>query len=301
MCRETMRAVCSAILGFALVLNGGCAPSSSAPPPRREAGRSPGPTERRARLRERVEDWAFAIGDGCLEERDRLAAYDLVIVDGEEASREDIALLHEAGCVVVAYLSVGTIEDWRWWYPKVREAELERWEEWDERYADVSDPVYRRVILGEVAPWMLDKGFDGLFLDNTDMVEEHPDQVDGMRELVRGLDGLVHGRDGYLMTQNGENALGPTLAAYDAWNREGVTFDYSFEKERYVRVPARETRRAIESLRRLGGAGLLTLSTDYTSGGDPELAEAIANARKAGALPYVSDIDLARVPAPTPR
>ena len=99
-----------------------------------------------------------------------------------------------------------------------------------------------------------------------------------------------------LFAQNGDDYV-PHLAKYlDGWNREDVTSTYDFGKKRYVRVPAADTRDAQRTLHAMAARGLLVTATDYVDeGGDASAA--IANACASGALPYVSDIELQRVPA----
>ena len=153
-----------------------------------------------------------------------------------------------------------------------------------------------------MAPGLLRKGFDGLFLDNVDMIAGHRRQRRGMHRLVVALGRLVHGRDGYLFAQNGEDVMGPMLRHLDGWNREDVSRTYGFERRRYVPVSPADHRAALRALRRIRARGLLVTATDYARGGDFRAARAaIAAACGAGALPYVSDIDLERVPRPAPR
>ncbi len=243
-----------------------------------------------------VRSFAFAIGDGALD-RD-IAGYDLIVVDGEEATRERVAALGAGGAIVLAYLSVGTIERGRSWFPRARRYRLERWDDWGEWYADVNRPGFRRLIASRVAPAMLDKGFDGLFLDNTDMVATHRRHRRGMRTLVERLSRLVDARGAYLFTQNGEEEIGPLLAHFDGWNREDVTATYDFDRRRYARVRPRDTRSAQAALRRIAAGGLLVTTTDYTRrASDPAAVDAVANACAAGAIPFVSDIGLRRLPA----
>jgi len=174
---------------------------------------------------------------------------------------------------------------------------LDYWPEWGEWYADVASSGYRRLLVGRVAPTLLRKGFDGLFLDNTDMVESHPRQKEGMSELVRSLAALVHGRHRFLFTQNGEDSIGTTLRYYDGWNREGVSWTYDFRTRRYVRQSSTEVRVAQSALRSFAARGLLVLAIDYVAAGDTSTAhEAIANACSAGALPFLSNTDLTRIP-----
>jgi uncharacterized protein (TIGR01370 family) len=255
-------------------------------------------TPRDPRLRA-VRSWAFAIGSGDLSGDLELkyAAYDLLVVDGESATAAQVAALRSAGKLVLAYLDVGTIEPFRSWYRSLKAYRLDYWPDWGEWYANVSNRGYRRAIEQRIAPGILRKGFDGLFLDNTDMIETHAGQTVGMRALVRGLAALVHGRRGLLFAQNGEDSIGPTLRYYDGWNREDVSSTYDFARRRYVRQPRDQVNGALDALRRIGSAGLLVLATDYVAAGDQTAARAaVAEACSAGALPFVSDIDLTRVP-----
>ena len=261
-----------------------------------ESGRSP-----RERLAA-VDTWALALGDRALKGdlRRRYADYDLLVLDGQEARTGQVAALREEGTIVLAYISVGTIEPWRPWYRRAKPYRLDRWDDWDEYFAKVSAPGFRRLIRG-VAAGMLDKGFDGLFLDNTAMVEDHPRQAKGMTQLVKALSQLVRPAGRLLFTQNGERVIGPTLRYYDGWSREDVTSTYSFSRRRYVRQPAAERRSAQATLRRIARAGLFVTATDYTARGDSSTERlAVSTACAAGALPFVSDIGLNRVPPEPP-
>ena len=249
-----------------------------------------------------AESWAFAIGNGNLRGDaqavgERLGEFDVVVVDGEEARAADVSALHDRGVTVLAYLSVGTIERWRGWYDRVKRFRLKAWRDWeDEWFADVSKAGLRRVIASDVAPRMLAKGFDGLFLDNVDMIETraHRGQRAGMRRLVARLDGIA-GEGRLLFAQNGFWGLRRfgILGHLDGWNREDVTWTFDFDRRRYVRNSPRRTRRALHELERAADRGLFTTATDYTrrARGAAE-AESVANACSAGALPYVADIGL---------
>ena len=253
---------------------------------------SAAPTDPRLRG---VHSWAFAAGSH--QPLSRLAGYDLVVLDGQDAPRREVRRLRARSTLVLGYLSVGTIEPGRSWYRRARRYRLDRWEDFGEWYANVSARGYRRLMGRRVAPALLGKGVDGLFLDNTDMVESHPRQRRGMRALARSLSGLVNRRGGLLFTQNGERSIGPTLALYDGWNREDVTSTYDFDRHRYARVRGDEARAARRALRRISGAGLLVTATDYVRRADRRgRAAAIGTACSAGALPFVTDIRLRRLP-----
>lgn len=247
-----------------------------------------------------MDSWAFAIGSGTLQgvRGGRYADYDLVVLDGQEAKHRHIDAVHDAGGLVLGYLSVGTIERYRPWYRRLKPYRLEAWKDWKgEFFANVRKRGYRRQIARRIAPRLLAKGFDGLFLDNVDMIEGHRRQARGMRKLVRRLSGLVHADGGYLFSQNGYSILGPLIGDLDGWNREDVTATYDFDRDRYRVNGPRRIAGAQRELRKVAEAGLVVTATDYTKRGRGRIARgAVANACEAGALPYVSDIDLRRTP-----
>ena len=257
------------------------------------------------------QSFAFAIGNGNLAGdasavAARLGDFGLVVVDGEEASVEEVEALRGGGTIVLAYLSVGTIEKWRSWYPRLKRFRLGAWANWkDEWFADVSRAKLRREIERRIAPPILAKGFDGLFLDNVDMIEtrNHRSQREGMRKLVLALSTLARSDGRLLFAQNGAWGLRrlDLVGALDGWNREDVTWTHDFDHHRYVRNRPGETRAALDELRAFGEQGLIVTATDYTRAGDEAAAdEAAANACGAGALPYVGDIGLTARRLPDP-
>jgi len=248
-----------------------------------------------------VGSWAFAIGDGALEGPPedvaaRLGIFDLVVIDGEEATVQQIAALADGGTLVLAYLSVGTVEPWRSWYATLKPFALDQWGDWDEYYADVNEPGYRSGIR-LIADSMMDKGFDGLFLDNVDMVESHRSRTEGMRVLVSNLSGLAKRRGALLFAQNGDDFALMLAPLLDGWNREEVTFGYDFDTASYVRVPGDEREAALAALESMQQAGVLVTSTDYVNTpGSADERDALRVAADIGALPYVSDVELERIP-----
>jgi endo-alpha-1,4-polygalactosaminidase (GH114 family) len=256
--------------------------------------------------------FAFAIGNGTLkgsagEVGGRYEDFDLVVVDGEEASAVKIAAIQATGATVLGYLSVGTIEKWRGWFDEVKRYRLKAWQDWkDEWFADTSKAGFRKRIANEIAAELLQKGFDGLFLDNTDMVEtdSHRAQRKGMGKLIEMLDSLTHGDGKLLYAQNGGPAMldgypqqdvAPLAAHFDGWNREDVTWTYDFDHHTYKPNPAGARNEALQELEDVGAEGLVTTATDYVElddGDDTAECDSLLNAESAGALEYVADIGL---------
>jgi uncharacterized protein (TIGR01370 family) len=231
-----------------------------------------------------------------------LAGYDIAVLDGEGASAATIADLQDGGTTVLAYLSAGTVEPGRPWFAAAEDEPwlLDHWDDWDEWYADVSEPGMRSLI-ADAAEEELAKGFDGLFLDNTDMVQAHPDQRPGMIELVAALDAAA-GPDRVIWAQNGDPIAAGIADHLDGWSHEDVSWTYDFDTEAYVRVSDDDHEAAIAMLTILSERGLEVTATDYTDGTDDGAArEAASAACDAGAIPFVSDIGLTRIPDPAER
>ncbi len=286
-----------AYLALSALLLSGCS-NGVAPPPLPDQSGTATQHTRSERLSS-IESWAFAIGHDLTtgDPIARLSLYDLVVVDGQETSPELVNELQDTGTLVFGYVSVGTDEPQRPWSPYLEQYRLDYWGDWDEYFLDVADPACREAIIEHVVEPVLSKEFDGLFLDNTDMVETHPEQAEGMRALVAEIDELLDSEQ-LLFTQNGSDSIDELLPYLDGWNREDVTWTYDFDAEKYRRVAEQEHAAALEEIAAMQDAGVLVLSTDYTTG-DPEIdAECAEAARAVGALPYVSDIGLERLGGP---
>jgi hypothetical protein len=159
----------------------------------------------------------------------------------------------------------------------------------------VNQSGFRSLITDTVVPPILAKGFDGLFLDNVDMVDTHPAQRGAMVRLVAQLSATVRGRGGYLFAQNGEDATVDAIAPHlDGWNREDVSFTY--DGEAYTATDADDRRAALATIRRLRARGLLVTSIDYFDRFDgPDVDAALRVACQAGAVASAGDINLTRV------
>ncbi|PKQ20346.1 MAG: hypothetical protein CVT66_05675 [Actinobacteria bacterium HGW-Actinobacteria-6] len=226
----------------------------------------------------------------------RLAGLGLVVVDGETTTASQVAEIQAGGATVLGYLSVGTIEPWRSWYPEMKTYQLEKWPEWDEYYADVSQEGFRSILMMQVAPAILGKGFDGLFLDNVDMIREHPAQAQGMERVLEGMSALVHQDGGVIAMQNGEDVIASMLPYIDVWNREDASFIYDSESETYRPVTDVEHTAALGALKRMRLLGILTLTLDYPPPGDAAATnEAMSASANAGAIPWTADIGLSQL------
>jgi uncharacterized protein (TIGR01370 family) len=238
----------------------------------------------------------FALALGSTFDAATLGQYNVVVIDGQDAQSQLISELHNRGTIVLGYVSVGTLEPYRPWFSEAKDAGyiLKYWPQWDEYYAKVSEAGYRDLLLRQTSRFLA-KGFDGLFMDNTDMIVDYPDQKAGMIEMIRQFS-VQLGNDRLLFSQNGDEVVSNWAQYLQGWNHESVSTSYNFDTKTYLKSNP-ETAAILARLRSFKSAGKFVSTTDYTSAGDSATeATAIANACAVGAVPFVSNIQLNRLP-----
>jgi len=259
------------------------------------------PPTRIARLAalHRVDSWAPVIGAYALP---ALGAPDLIVVDGlrdaagdDTGARARLTAARATGALVIAYLSVGTLEDWRPYASEVPPewtfGPMPGWE--GERFVDARAEGWRRIMAREAAG-LQELGFDGLFLDNLDVADDHPQTQDAIVELVEAIRAAA--AESVLIAQNGLATI--DRLPVDAISREDTW--WRWEDGRYGASPPEETAEILGALRRQRARGLVVLTLDYTEPGHPEAEAIVQRSRAEGFVPAVSVLALDRAPhAPT--
>ena len=247
-----------------------------------------------------VKSFAFALGVPLTQENvHHLKSYDIVILDGENTTQEVITELREANVIVLAYLSVGTIERGRSWFRAARRYRLAFWPDWEEWYANIRASGFRRLILNRVIPSIISKSFHGLFLDNLDVFESFPEQRSGTFKLLSSIREQLNQSSKLLAAQNAGSAIEQLAPLIDFWNLEDVSTGYNFERQRYYFKSANSRNRNIKLLQMAASLGLKVAATDYVGirTRPDKLALVKHSACLAGALPFYSDVYLKRLPA----
>lgn len=250
-------------------------------------------TERRRTALQAVRRWAPVFG-GDPAAMD-LSGYELIVLDGigeRDSGSPAAAVLPRLRehALVLSYLSVGTVEEWRPYADRVAAAwTLGPVEDWPgERYADARVPQWRE-LMAEQAAALAAAGFDGLYLDNLDVAEDHPALADALVELVQGLRAAAP--ELLLVAQNGlavdERLPVDAVAHEDVWWRW---------EDGYRRSPPYETSELVAGLRGLRARGLPIFTLDYAEPGSPGAAEAVRRSLEEGFHPAVSVLDLDRPP-----
>jgi uncharacterized protein (TIGR01370 family) len=179
--------------------------------------------------------------------------YDLLIVEPDNYSKAEVDSMKTAGNTVLGYISLGEVNKYRWYYPLMEEQGfLGINENWDSPYLDLADPKVRSIMLDQVLPNIMAKGFDGLFLDTIDDVAPYtershlqPYMLDIIRQMrERYSESVIIQNAGFFM-------LDQTHSYVDAVLIEDVATNYNFDLDRYNLQPIEEYKQKVETIRRL--------------------------------------------------
>ena len=132
--------------------------------------------------------------------------YEIVVIDAQYFSGEEIERFRNEGHQVYTYLNIGSLEDFRDYYEEYKDLSLGEDEHWDEEvWVDVSSRKWQDLILQELVPGLLEKQVDGFFVDNCDVYYHYPTKqiLDGLGTIMRTLVGtgkavLINGGDAFL-------------------------------------------------------------------------------------------------------
>ena len=233
-----------------------------------------------------VNDFLYQLQDIDLRAIGR-SAYDLVIIDyssngGEdgEFSQEQIrALQHSPGGpkIVLAYLSIGEAEDYRFYWHREWDDNEPSWLEaenldWPGNYkVRYWDQVWRSIVL-QYADRVLASGFDGVYLDILDAYEYFADRgrvtaAQDMADLVAAIASYARARDPgfYIFPQNAPELASETIGyldTIDGIGQEDIYFGYEADGKATDPPLTLELEHHLDYIR---DAGNLVLTIDYTT------------------------------------
>lgn len=171
---------------------------------------------------------------------EKLSDIDLLVIDAEYFSQNDIARLRENGVrEIYSYINIGSIESFRSYDTDFEKYTLGAYENWpEEKWIDVSAPEWQACTASRVDA-LVQKGVDGFFVDNTDVYYNYPQEsiYDGILTILDYMDHtgrkiMINGGDcfvkKYLTTE--KNVL------IDGVNQENVFTAYDFSKDVYTKM-----------------------------------------------------------------
>lgn len=144
-----------------------------------------------------VSNYKIFYGRPKQEHLDAMRDYDLVIVESTAYTEEQVDYIQSNGTKVYGYISVMEVATWNQEYMSKfkeeafykRDGERVHYAEWDSYLMDMSNDHYREVLLAETREQVIDKGFDGVFLDTVGDIDN--EFWNNPEELAKQREGLV--------------------------------------------------------------------------------------------------------------
>ena len=207
-----------------------------------------------------------------------LANYDMVVIDAQYFTKEEIAVVQTGGTAVYTYLNIGSIETFRDGYDSLKQFALSPYENWpDEYWMDVSRSEWQSFIASETQG-LIDKGVDGFFLDNADVYYLYPsiETYEGLNKIISALSEygkpiLVNGGDVFI-TAAVLDATQP-LSGITGVNQECVFTNINFTLGTLARQDDETSWYYQDYLTRCKAAGLDVYLTEYAPKGSDAVNE----------------------------
>lgn len=229
--------------------------------------------------------------------------------DGTEAfTAAEVGEVQAGGTTVLAYLSIGTIENYRSDAGAAAGLQLNRWEDWpDEHFVRYWDDAWWTILTARLDA-VIEAGFDGVYLDTPLAYEEidlalvpgetRESLAERMVALIVAISDYTKQRapDFVVFPQNS-----PELREYPGYLDavDGIGMEELFV--RATDEPCDESWCAenLAHVRALRDAGKVVLAVDYADDAD-QIATACAAYAEEGMRGYVAGVDLDDVRPPCP-
>ena len=281
------------------------------------AGSSPASESRLSDAR----SWAFQLQNVDPAEI-RLSSYDVVVIDygfdrrnATAFPREVVDLMRvkpDGGRrVILAYLSIGEAEDYRYYWQESWRKSRPEWLEpenpdWPGNYlVQYWHPQWQAILFGGPNAYLdriLAAGFDGVYLDGADKFEQwkrrRPAAAGEMVDLIDAIASYARAQrsDFLIVPQNGDELLSNPkfFRIIDGFGREDLLYS---ENQPELRNTQRNIAESVRRLRPLLRAGKPVFVVEYTT--DPELATAmLREIRELGFVPYIAGRELKSLSPP---
>ncbi len=225
-----------------------------------------------------------------------IKGYNYVILEEKNFRKEEIKLIKQHNRNVLAYISLGEVNSNAVHYRLLKDRVLGKNNHWDSHYLNLKDAT-TSVVLMSLIKKVLDKGFDGLFLDNIDNFSSFGPQAAQRNELIGLIQKIKKQYPNHVLVQNAGLELIPETKDYiESVMFESVATDYSFKDNTYK---LRESNDYNERLKRIKAVNVQykipVLLIEYAN--SKQLFEHIVKRLSSTRFEYfIGEIDLQSVP-----
>lgn len=162
-----------------------------------------------------------------------LIGNELLILESQHYTTDEIDLIKGQNKKVLAYLSLTEVHEAAFFYQAIKPYILSKNSHWNSQYIDISNQNAQEILFN-AADTILSKGFDGLFLDNLDNVGEWGSLSGNDTALVKWVTKLkTRAPKSFLVQNSGLFLLEQLKPHIDAVVLESFITAYNFETKKY--------------------------------------------------------------------
>lgn len=167
-----------------------------------------------------------------------LKNYEILVIDADLYSKEDIIKLKKNNDKVYSYLNIGSLENYRDYYDEFKDLTFADYENWnEERWIDVGATAWQDFVADVLAINLVNKGIDGFFIDNTDVYSiKHEDVIyQGLTAILKRLKAydlplIINGGDVYVY-----QAIAKNNVYFNGVNQEEIFSLIDFDNNSYLK------------------------------------------------------------------
>ena len=236
--------------------------------------------------------------------------YSFVVLDSDFYSKLVLESLVDNKKIVLGYISLGEIENHRWYYHKFKKEgillqENKNWK--GSYYVDIRKKIWTKFVINYLVPDVIHKGFSGIFIDTMDNPSHLEDTFPyKFREMKTAAINLIktirkHYPNIKIMLNRGYDILPEVANEINYELGECVYTDYNFKTKKYYFVDKNEYEDQVRLLKNAAKVNprLKIFTLDYWYENDKKTIEKIYTVEKGnGFIPYVSTISLNKIITP---
>jgi len=236
----------------------------------------------------------FCYGDFYPE---KVSGYDFVIIEPSLFSQADIHTLKSQNKNVLAYLSVGEVNEDSPESDRVKDESIGYNKIWDSYIIDIEAAETKKLLNERVDRFLKDKNFDGLFLDNVDNYTKWGPSPEKKDALLSFLKQVQKKYCSAVIMQNAALLIVNDTAPYiQAIGIESVVTDYDFKRNRYRLRKTAEKEEILREIQEIEANHDVPIILIEYAIADPLKSEVVRILKDLGRPYFLGNIDLQSLP-----
>ncbi|TDN81243.1 glycosyl hydrolase family 114 [Salegentibacter sp. 24] len=225
-----------------------------------------------------------------------VSGYEILVIESAHFDSEDIEVLKKQNDKVLGYVSLGEVNEAAAHYLELEKFTLGKNEIWNSYILNMENKRTQKALM-EIFDYNMQKGLDGMFLDNIDNYTEFgptPEKKEALLAFLKDLNNTYP--DIYLIQNAGISIVKDTNPFIDAIAKESIATDYDFKNKKYQLRDDKIFTRLLNELKEMyKDFEVPIVLIEYAD--NAELKEQVEERLKRTSWPYfIGKIELQKIP-----